>query len=117
MTEEEMNEVYSVAKDVLVEIKELDDAIDSLEVSIGIKKNSARKFINVYVAMINGNCYKEEISVEETDYLLTQIFADNNKNEKGQALKALHEYIDYMQNRGKKMKDHTKIYDKYFEKL
>jgi hypothetical protein len=92
---EEMEQIYSAAKDVFDGKYPTEYAAHSLQKKVSATKSSIKMYFNIFSCMINGKCYKMGTSETFTSFLLKKIYEDYGPEVFLSALSAAKGNYDY----------------------
>lgn len=92
---------YEVAKDVHRNDLSLKDAIDHLEVQVGMNRGSANDYVGGFRKMIEGEVYTRTFNTEATEYYLTRIYQDFGLPALRNAVIAAKGHVEYYEGLGR----------------
>ena len=101
ISEREYSACFQQAEYVFNGIKEKKEAVIYLMKEVKMKKRSAESYINAYLCMRAGQCYKMTINNNATLFYLDHIYSENGKTALKLSLQALQSHLNYYSMQGK----------------
>lgn len=71
------------------------EALDALQVSVGLNRNSAAALVNNYRCMVDGQTFKAPMSAEALEYFVDEIIAKHGADAGDQVVTAVEGYLAY----------------------
>lgn len=102
ITEEIIEKSYELAKEVYNSNLEMQDAVSVLE-DMGMNTSSAWMYLDCFGHMMNGECYKRDISRTAVNYYVDNIMKDFGKDYKQKAVEAVRQNYLYRKEKGYNM--------------
>lgn len=107
----EIEQVYPIAKDV-------HEKITNLCADERMNRNSARFYIQAFLAMMDGRRYEKTINKEATIYFLEKIREDFGSKALKTALSSVKQHVDYYEaSEGKLLPSIKKVYQEFLKRL
>ena len=112
-----IRQVYRLAKDVFEQKSRMKDVVDILENDAGMKRSSAQMYVQASLNMMNGECYKRNISGSAAEYFLTMIYEELGQQALKKALSSVDKHIKYHEGfmHGRKLRKIRGIHQKFSE--
>ena len=111
-----VKQIYPLAKDVFEQKADIYDARDTLVRDAGMNPASALMYVQAFLGMMEGECYKRAINGTATEYFLEMILADYGQGALKKALSSVDEHIEYYESHGTgKLRNIRNIHDKFFK--
>ena len=112
-----IRQVYPLAKDVFERKANISEAQDILARDKGMHPGSARMYVQASLSMMNGECYKRNISGSATEYFLENIHKDFGQQSLRKALSSVEKHIKYHEGfmHGRKLRKIRGIHQKFSE--
>jgi 5-methylcytosine-specific restriction protein A len=105
---------YDYASKVYNRQIELKKALDDIELGTGMGRGSAQAYVNVLCCMLDGKEYHRTINEAATDYFLSKIKVDYDREKLLSACNATRKHVDYYYKiRGGRLKGIERIVNKY----
>lgn len=99
ITEEMIKKSYELAKEVYNATLEMQDAVSVLE-DMGMNTSSAWMYLDCFSHMMNGECYKRDISRTAVNYYVDNITKDFGEEFKQKAIEAVRQNYLYRKEKG-----------------
>jgi len=116
ITQEMAEKSYEVAKQVHSQKFNKAKGINILNKQYGMNRNSASKYIDGIICMLNGQGYKWQMRKNHTEYFLTMIEKEFGFEYLKGALLAVKEHINYDHSKGKSC-NVEKLYNSLMQKF